>query len=82
MINNFECQECGSSQITEFDGFFVCQGCGLTIGDPVIQYNIGSFKTDKKGNAFQTHAILLNSTQIGNNLERKTYMLKLENLNL
>ncbi len=71
MINNFECQECGSSKVAEHDGFFVCRGCGLTIEDPVIQYNIGSFKTDKKGNAIQPHAILLNNTTIGTNSERK-----------
>ena len=71
MINNFECQECGSSEIAESEGFFVCRGCGLTIEDPVIQCNIGSFKTDKKGNAIQTHSLLLNSTTIGNTSERK-----------
>nr|WP_147664625.1 hypothetical protein [Candidatus Prometheoarchaeum syntrophicum] len=71
MIANFECQECGSSQIAESDGFFVCRGCGLTVEGPVIQYNIGGFKTDKNGNAFQTHALLLNGTQIGNDSERK-----------
>ncbi len=71
MINNFECQECGSSEIGESDGFFVCKGCGLTVEDPVIQYNIGIFKTDKKGNSIQTHSLLLNSTTIGNNSERK-----------
>ena len=71
MINNFECQECGSSQVGESDGFFVCKGCGLTVEDPVIQYNIGSFKTDKKGNSIQAHSLLLNSTTIGNNSERK-----------
>jgi hypothetical protein len=71
MITNFECSECGSSQIAESDGFFVCTGCGLAIEGPVIQYNIGSFKTDKKGNSIQAHALLLNSTEIGNNSERK-----------
>ena len=71
MINNFECQECGSSEIGESDGFFVCKGCGLTVEDPVILYNIGSFKTDKKGNSIQAHSLLLNSTTIGNNSERK-----------
>ena len=71
MITNFECQECGSSLIANMDGFFVCQECGLTVDDPVILYNIASFKTDKKGNSIQAHALLLNGTQIGNNQERK-----------
>lgn len=71
MIINFKCQECGSSDVAELDGFFVCQGCGLTVDDPVLQYNLSSFKTDKKGKAIQTHALLLNSTQIGNYQERK-----------
>lgn len=71
MINNFECQECGSSQVAELDGYFVCLGCGLTIEEPVMQCNIGSFKMDKKGNSIQTHALLINCTQIGNNSERR-----------
>lgn len=70
MITNFCCVECGSHQIADQDGYYVCCGCGLVIEEPVIQYNWGGFKTDKRGNPMQCHAILVKSTDIGNNSER------------
>ncbi|MHA1796293.1 MAG: hypothetical protein ACTSUK_09275 [Promethearchaeota archaeon] len=71
MIDSFVCQECGSNHVVEMDGFFVCQGCGLTFDEPVMQENMSALKTDKKGRSIQTHAILLSYTQIGNDSERR-----------